>query len=101
MATATVNTMRRPQQCENLLLMAAMALVMLGTWTVLVAVMETLYWFYATEVGGLLLAAAAAAQQLVLFLYHSYNAGKVLGGMLAIWLGVAILEGMVSSLKKH
>ena len=73
----------------------------LGSWTVLVAVMETLYWFYATEVGGLLLAAAAAAQQLVLFLYHSYNAGKVLGGMLAIWLGVAILEGMVSSLKKH
>ncbi len=101
MVSDTANPVRLPAQpYERFLLAAVMALVLLGSWTMLVAAMGILHWFSTTEGGMLLIAAMKGAQQAAIFLYESYDTPTVLSSMLGIWLAAAVVEGVVSSCKE-
>jgi hypothetical protein len=85
------------KSCDAMLGVAGVALLLLGCWTMLAAIVGACHWFATTEEYSLLVVALGALQKLAVILYENYNLWKVLSGMLGIWLSTAIVEGIVTA----
>jgi hypothetical protein len=95
---AAVEEVRRPvKSCDGFILMGGVALLLLGCWTMLAAIVGACQWFAATEEYDLLVVVLGALQKLAVILYENYNMWKVFSGMLGIWLSTAIVEGIVTA----
>lgn len=95
---AAVEEIRRPaKSCDAVLGTAGVALLLLGCWTMLAAIVGACQWFATTEEYSLLVVLLDALQKLAVILYENYNMWKVVIGMLGIWLSTAIVEGIVTA----